>query len=138
MLERVKIVSREMERRDFLKNTGLVVAGLASDNLFAAKNQTPLPKADFTLRIAPVSFDIAPAKTIHTLGYNGQVPGPLLRMKEGVEVTVDVFNDTDHFRSVVGFIPTSKPRVFASCRKDFVSSLQRVVVLFSTTLGDWL
>ena len=86
-----------MERRDFLKNTGLLVAGLASPNLFAAaKDQTPQPKADFTLRIAPVSFDIAAGKTIHTFGYNGQVPGPLLRMKEGIPVTVDVFNDTDH------------------------------------------
>lgn len=86
-----------MERRDFLKNAGLVIAGLASHNLFAAaKGQTPQSKADFSLRIAPVSFGIAPGKTIHTFGYNGQVPGPLLRMKEGVPVTVDVFNDTDH------------------------------------------
>ena len=86
-----------MERRAFLKNAGLVVAGLASHNLFAAaKNQTPQSKADFTLRISSLSFDIAPAKTIHTFGYNGQVPGPLVRMKEGVPVTVDVFNDTDH------------------------------------------
>jgi FtsP/CotA-like multicopper oxidase with cupredoxin domain len=86
-----------MERREFLKNAGLAVAGLASHNLFAAaKNQTPPSKADFTLGIAPVSFDIAPGKTIHTYGYNGQVPGPLLRMKEGIPVTVDVFNDTDH------------------------------------------
>jgi FtsP/CotA-like multicopper oxidase with cupredoxin domain len=86
-----------MERRDFLKNAGLVVAGLASRDLFAGeKNQTAQLKPDFNLRIAPVSFDIAPGKAIHTLGYNGQVPGPLLRMKEGVPVTVDVFNDTDH------------------------------------------
>jgi FtsP/CotA-like multicopper oxidase with cupredoxin domain len=27
--------------------------------------------------------------------YNGQFPGPLLRFKEGREVTVDIFNDTD-------------------------------------------
>jgi len=80
--------------KDSLKR--LFVAGLASHNLFAAKSQTPQSKADFTLRIAPVSFEIAPAKTIHTLGYNGQVPGPLLGMKEGVPVMVDVFNDTDH------------------------------------------
>jgi Multicopper oxidase len=84
-----------MERRDFLKNAGLVVAGLASDNLFAAA-KAPQSKADFSLRIAPVSFDIAPGKTIHTFRYNGQVRGPLLRMKEGIPVTVDVFNDTDH------------------------------------------
>ena len=86
-----------MERRDFLKNAGMLFAGLGSRKLFGApKNQVPQPKADFTLRIAPVSFEIAPGKTILTLGYNGQVPGPLLRMKEGVPVTVDVFNDTDH------------------------------------------
>jgi FtsP/CotA-like multicopper oxidase with cupredoxin domain len=86
-----------MERRDFLKKAGLVAVGLASHNLFGgAKNQTTQSKADFTLRIAPVSFDVATGKTIHTFGYNGQVPGPLLRMKEGVPVTVDVFNDTDH------------------------------------------
>src|SRR5579863_3565026 len=86
-----------MERRDFLKNAGLVVAGLASRSLsVATKNQSPQLTADITLRIAPVSFDIAPGKTIHTIGYNGQVPGPLLRMKEGVPITVDVFNETDH------------------------------------------
>src|SRR5579863_7279636 len=86
-----------MERRDFLKNAGLAVAGLASRDLFAGeKSQIGQSKADFTLRIAPVSFDIAPGKTIRTLGYNGQVPGPLLRMKEGVPVTGDVFNDIDH------------------------------------------
>jgi len=86
-----------MERRHFLKNAGLVIAGIASHNLVAAtKDNPPQSKADFTLHIAPVSFDIAPGKTIHTFGYNGQVPGPILRMKEGTPVTVDVFNDTDH------------------------------------------
>ena len=57
---------------------------------------TPEQKADVTLRIAPVSFEVAPGKTIRTFGYNGQVPGPVLRMKEGVPVVVDVFNETDH------------------------------------------
>jgi FtsP/CotA-like multicopper oxidase with cupredoxin domain len=85
-----------MERRDFLKNSGLVVAGLASRNLLAYAKNPPQSKVDFILRIAPVSFDIASGKTIHTLGYNGQAPGPLLRMKEGIPVMVDVFNDTDH------------------------------------------
>ncbi len=86
-----------MERRRFLQNAGLVIAGIASHNLVAAmKDSPPQTKADFTLHIGSVSFDIAPGKTIHTFGYNGQVPGPILRMKEGTPVTVDVFNDTDH------------------------------------------
>ncbi|HEV8046423.1 MAG TPA: multicopper oxidase domain-containing protein [Terriglobales bacterium] len=86
-----------MERRRFLKHAGLAIAGIASHNLVAAtKDYPPQTKADFTLHIGSVSFDIAPGKTIHTFGYNGQVPGPILRMKEGTPVTVDIFNDTDH------------------------------------------
>ncbi len=48
-----------------------------------------------TLRIGPVLVDIAKDHTISTIGYNGAVPGPLIRLKEGVPVTVDLFNDTD-------------------------------------------
>src|SRR5579859_7245916 len=51
--------------------------------------------ADVTLRIGPVLVDIAKDHTISTVGYNGTVPGPLLRLKEGVPVTVDLFNETD-------------------------------------------
>jgi FtsP/CotA-like multicopper oxidase with cupredoxin domain len=53
------------------------------------------PKADFTLRIAPVALEIAPSHFISTIGYNGTSPGPVLRMREGRPVTVDVVNDTD-------------------------------------------
>src|SRR6202043_715415 len=51
--------------------------------------------ADVTLRIGPVLVDIAKDHTISTIGYNGQVPGPLVRLREGVPVTVDLFNDTE-------------------------------------------
>jgi len=51
--------------------------------------------ADVTLRIGPVLADIAKDHTISTIGYNGTVPGPLIRLREGVPVTVDLFNDTD-------------------------------------------
>ena len=54
----------------------------------------PAGDADITLRIAPVTLDIAPKRSIKTIGYNGQVPGPLLRARLGKPVTVDVFNDT--------------------------------------------
>ena len=52
-------------------------------------------KADITLRIAPVTVELAPDRVISTIGYNGTSPGPVLRMREGVPVTVDVVNDTD-------------------------------------------
>ena len=48
-----------------------------------------------TLRIGTVLADIAKDHTISTIGYNGSVPGPLIRLREGVPVTVDLFNDTD-------------------------------------------
>jgi FtsP/CotA-like multicopper oxidase with cupredoxin domain len=47
------------------------------------------------MRIGPVLADIAKGHTISTIGYNGTVPGPLIRLREGVPVTVDLFNDTD-------------------------------------------
>ncbi len=50
---------------------------------------------DLTLRIAPVLVELAPDRRISTIGYNGSVPGPLLRMREGVPVAVEVHNDTD-------------------------------------------
>ena len=49
----------------------------------------------FRLRIAPVVVQLTPKFAISTIGYNGTSPGPLLRMREGVPVIVDVSNDTD-------------------------------------------
>jgi FtsP/CotA-like multicopper oxidase with cupredoxin domain len=51
--------------------------------------------ADFSLRIAPMMVELAPKVVLSTIGYSNKVPGPLLRMREGQHVTVDVVNDTD-------------------------------------------
>ena len=51
--------------------------------------------ADVTLRIGPVLVDVTKDKTISTIGYNGQVPGPLIRLREDQQVSVQLFNDTD-------------------------------------------
>jgi FtsP/CotA-like multicopper oxidase with cupredoxin domain len=53
------------------------------------------PAADFTLQIAPTLVELAPQVVISTIGYNNKVPGPLLRVREGQLVTIDVLNDTD-------------------------------------------
>lgn len=52
-------------------------------------------KADYTVRIAKGLVELAPDQIVSTTLYNGQFPGPLLRFKEGQQVTVDIFNDTD-------------------------------------------
>ena len=53
-------------------------------------------KADYTLRIAPVSLELATGKTITTTGYNGKVPGPVLRLREGSPVIINVINDAGY------------------------------------------
>lgn len=60
-----------------------------------ATNPENQPPADFTLRIAPIALEIAPSRFISTIGYNGSSPGPVLRMREGKPVAIDVINDTD-------------------------------------------
>ncbi len=52
-------------------------------------------KADYTLRIAPVTVELDRSHILSTVGYNGAAPGPVLRMREGRAVTVEVINDTD-------------------------------------------
>src|ERR1700683_1559278 len=51
--------------------------------------------ADFTVRIAPMMVELGPQAVVSTIAYNNQVPGPLMRMREGQHVTVDVVNDAD-------------------------------------------
>jgi FtsP/CotA-like multicopper oxidase with cupredoxin domain len=51
--------------------------------------------ADFTLRIAPMTVELAPQVVLSTIGYSNQVPGPLLRVREGQPVAVEVVNETD-------------------------------------------
>jgi FtsP/CotA-like multicopper oxidase with cupredoxin domain len=76
-----------MTRRSFLAKTG--AACLVSEACGQAQD-----KADVTLRIGAVDVEIAPRRVIKTIGYNGAVPGPLVRFTEGQPVTVDVFNDS--------------------------------------------
>ncbi len=49
---------------------------------------------DFTLEIAPYTLEASPKHRFRTIAYNGQVPGPLLRMREGQAQTVEVRNLT--------------------------------------------
>jgi len=53
-----------------------------------------LGPADHTLHIRPMTLDLGSGIQIRTVGYNGSVPGPVLRLKEGAPVEIDVFNDS--------------------------------------------
>lgn len=103
-----------MKRRDLLKLGGMSLAAaarlpLAAQNggLIMLPGAGPSPEqaqgptsgpgsdADYTLRIAPVTVELDATHILSTIGYNGTAPGPVLRMKEGKPVTVDIINDTD-------------------------------------------
>lgn len=52
-------------------------------------------KADYALRIAMGLIELSPKHVVSTTLYNGQFPGPVLRLKEGRQTVVDIYNDTD-------------------------------------------
>jgi FtsP/CotA-like multicopper oxidase with cupredoxin domain len=103
-----------MRRRDFVRlGWATMIATAAGKRAFAEQvsgpSQNPMapsspvmlkpnpsePAADFSLHIAPMLVELAPQVVVSTIGYNNQVPGPLLRVREGRRVTVNVINDTD-------------------------------------------
>jgi len=94
-------------RRKFLKAAGLTTGAvlLSSGNVAAESGTLPrrgespaaseAGSADYTLRIRTSPIEIAPNRIISVTTYNEQFPGPLLRFKEGQQVTIDVLNETD-------------------------------------------
>jgi len=106
-----------MNRRKFVRLGCATVIATAADMLRPALAQPPTLRQDsgplqastmapsdtraieraanFTLRIAPMMVELAPQVVLSTIGYSNQVPGPLLRVREGQRVTVDVVNETD-------------------------------------------
>jgi FtsP/CotA-like multicopper oxidase with cupredoxin domain len=99
-------------RREFLRASAVTGAGLllgscsidrrspgdsmretasGGDSLTSAR----AGRADVTIRIAPVLVELAPDHIISTVGYNGSVPAPLIRLREGRPVSVELINETD-------------------------------------------
>jgi FtsP/CotA-like multicopper oxidase with cupredoxin domain len=70
----------------------LAAHGLRALGTQKAKGGAPAGKADHALRIEPCTLEIGPGVTMKTIAFNGQVPGPLLRLREGIPVTIDVTN----------------------------------------------
>src|ERR1700721_1716666 len=70
-----------------LKLSGLTVAAAALE----VRAQQP---ADYTIDIAAFDLDVAARQPAKPIAYNPQVPGPLLRLKEGRPVTIDGTHQT--------------------------------------------
>ena len=102
-----------MTRRRFIKLAGATTGGVLLGSR-PALSQSPMtmPQAsgsavtanglaayeerpDHTIRISTGLVEVGPQHILSTATYNGQFPGPLLRLKEGRRVVVDIHNDTD-------------------------------------------
>src|SRR5438093_8223865 len=88
----------EISRREFLGRagqTGLGALALASSPLRAgpALGQ-PVASGvrEFHLEPREVTWELAPGRTIKAMAYNGQIPGPELRVREGERVRVVLRN----------------------------------------------
>jgi FtsP/CotA-like multicopper oxidase with cupredoxin domain len=79
-----------ISRRDLLKLSSF--AALASPLPALVRG---LGAPDYKIDIAPTTLDLAPHHRLKTTAYNGQAPGPLLRLKENQPVTIEVANHTD-------------------------------------------
>jgi FtsP/CotA-like multicopper oxidase with cupredoxin domain len=85
----------DLTRREFLSGSALLGGGVA---LTACAPRPAAPTgvpADCTLRIAQGRLELGKNEFVSTTLYNGQFPGPLLRLTEGRRVTIDVHNDTE-------------------------------------------
>ena len=100
-----------VNRRDLLKLGGMTVgqsalaripllgqlaaAGQPLRPVSALSPSAPEGKPDYSLRIQPVTVELDRSHIISTIGYNGTAPGPVLRMREGKPVSVEIINETD-------------------------------------------
>jgi FtsP/CotA-like multicopper oxidase with cupredoxin domain len=101
----VLVSCSDVSRRNFLRAAGAIAGSrlLTSDRLFAQAliSSNPRasapedPPANYLLRIAVKPIELAKDRIVSVTTYNGQFPGPLLRFKEGEQVTIDIHNDTD-------------------------------------------
>src|SRR5579884_765949 len=92
-------------RRDLLRAGAGLLFAAATANAAPASSTRPSPgvggasaqpeRADVTIRIGVGLVEVAPQRILSTITYNGQFPGPLLRLREGRRITVDIHNDTD-------------------------------------------
>src|ERR1700730_313837 len=91
-----EVHSMLIDRRDLLRSGAAAALAAALPNVRRAAAQAANEtSADHTIRIATGLVEVAPGRIISTTTYNGPFPGPLLRLKEGRRVVVDIRNATD-------------------------------------------
>src|SRR6516165_9436145 len=81
-----------IDRRSLLTYAAaLPLAGALPRTAHTAEANTA-EKADYSVRIATGLVELSPEHIVSTTLYNGQFPRPLIRLKEGKRVVVDIYN----------------------------------------------
>ena len=70
------------------------LSGMAAGSALLGAPSVAAASPDATLEIAPFTLEASAKHHIRTVAYNGQVPGPLLRMRQGQQQTIEVRNLT--------------------------------------------
>jgi FtsP/CotA-like multicopper oxidase with cupredoxin domain len=87
-----------LSRRRFVQTAGLAAGSvlLHPRNAQAGLQGVPpdVGEPDLRLEIAPFTLEASPRHRIRTVAYNGQIPGPLLRMRQGRVQSIEVKNST--------------------------------------------
>lgn len=76
-------------RRQFRDTVALILLGA-----FLPAHQLWAEEREFEITIDEVSMKVAPSLDYQVFAFNGQVPGPLIHVKEGDDVIVHVMNNT--------------------------------------------
>ncbi len=90
-----------MNRRTFLRKAGSSAAAVLWTLRSVRASGQPIvaptalhKKPDYHLTLEEIGLELAPNVSVKTIAYNGTVPGPVIRMKHGVPITIDVENKT--------------------------------------------
>ncbi len=80
-------------RRDFLRQV-LASGALVGSSRLALHGQSPAPAIrDFALSAREADVTVAPGRTWKTWTYDGQVPGPLIRVRQGERLRLRLMNE---------------------------------------------
>lgn len=67
---------------------------MAAGSLLLPGRVLAASKPDISLEIAPYTLEASPKHRLKTVAYNGQIPGPLFRMREGQPQSVEIRNSS--------------------------------------------
>jgi FtsP/CotA-like multicopper oxidase with cupredoxin domain len=90
------IAANEWNRREFLRSASLAATGIAlgGSGLFVPRRATGSNDVRHIELVAnEVRWELAPGKVIKAMAYNGQVPGPAIRLREGERVRIVLKNE---------------------------------------------